>query len=474
MRFDLFIGGKWVKPERYLTVELPFDGSPVGEVPRANPAEIDKAVSAAAAVKRDAANRTAYERYLWLHKASQIVDSRRDEFARAISSESGKPIREARVEVDRSIQTLVFSAEEAKRIHGEIVPIDAHPAGAGRFGFTLRRPRGVIGCITPFNFPLNLVCHKIGPALAGGNTVVLKPAEKTPLSAHLLARVFEETGLPAGYLNVVCGLGAEVGDALVSHRDVNMVTFTGSAAIGAHIRAKAGLKPVTLELGSNSAVIIDTDADLNLAIQRCRAGGFAHSGQVCIHTQRAYVAEPVLDEFRKRFTEKAAVMKIGHPLQEDTEVSSLITPAAAERVDGWVREAVGAGARMLVGGGRVGRATIAPTILETPDQSAKVVCDEIFGPVVAVAGYRTLEDAIALVNCSRYGLQAGVFTRDINKALYAAERLEVGGVMINDVPTFRVDQMPYGGSKDSGLGREGPKYAIEEMTELRTVVVNRG
>jgi len=474
MQFDLFINGKWVKPERYMDVELPYDGTVIAQVPKATPAELDRAIAAASAAKADAAARTPYERYIWLSRAAGLMEQRRDEFAAAITNESGKPVRESRTEVDRAVQTLIFSAEEAKRVHGELIPIDAHPAGRGRFGFTLRRPRGVIGCITPFNFPLNLVCHKVGPALAAGNTVVLKPAEKTPLSAHMVAQLFEQVGLPAGYLTVVCGIGTELGNVLVRHSAVNMVTFTGSAAVGAHIRSIADLKPVTLELGSNSAVIIDADADLDLAVERCRIGGFAHSGQVCIHLQRAYVNDSLMDDFRQRLLERIRTLKVGHPSAEDTDVSSLISPVAAERVHQWVGEAVGSGARALSGGGRVGRATILPTILENPAASSKVISDEIFGPVLTVNGFKGLDEAIALVNRSRYGLQAGVFTRDINKALHAAERLEVGGVMINDVPTFRVDHMPYGGSKDSGLGREGPKYAIEEMTELRTVVINRG
>jgi acyl-CoA reductase-like NAD-dependent aldehyde dehydrogenase len=474
MRVDLFIGGKWVPAKRYLTVEMPYDGSPVGEAPRADEAEVAAAVAAAKAAKADAAGRTAYERYQWLTKAAAVLLERRDALAPVLASESGKPLREARTEVERSAQTLVWSAEEAKRIHGEVWSVDAHPVGRGRFGMTLRRPRGVIAAVTPFNFPLNLVCHKVGPALAAGNTVVLKPAEKTPLIAHKFAEVIAAAGVPDGYFNVVCGLGTEIGAFLAGHPDVDMLTFTGSGAVGRILRAAAGVKPVTLELGGNSAVIIDADADLDLALERAKIGGFSNSGQVCIHLQRAYVDESRAEEFRARLAASASAMKVGHPLDDSAEVTSLITPTAAARVDGWVREAVSAGARLLTGGGRSGRATVAPTVLADTPPEARVVSDEIFGPVVTVHGFRGLEQAIEQANRGRLGLHAGIFTRDLDKALYAAERLEAGGVMINDVPTFRVDQMPYGGTKESGIGREGPKYAIEEMTDLRAVVINRG
>jgi acyl-CoA reductase-like NAD-dependent aldehyde dehydrogenase len=473
MHCDLYIDGQREKAGRYLTVETPYDGTPVGEAPRATPEEVARAVAAAAKAKADAAERTAYQRYQWLSRAAAIVERDRDAFARTIAAESGKPLREARVEVDRGIQTLIFSAEEAKRVVGEMLPMDAHPVGRGRFGFTLRRPRGVVACITPFNFPLNLVCHKVGPALAAGNTVVLKPSEKTPLSAFKLADAFEEAGLPPGYLNVVGGLGTEVCGPLVTDPRVDMATFTGSAAVGAMLRAMVPLKAFTLELGGNSAVIIEPDADLSVAADRCRVGGFSNSGQVCIHLQRVYVHESRAGEFREMLAEKAGRLRVGPPLTDDAEVTGLITPAAAERVHSWVAEAVAGGAKALVGGGRTGRATVAPTVLADVPPDARLLREEVFGPVVAVAAYRTLDEAVAAVNATRYGLHAGIFTRDIDKALTAAERLEVGGVMINDVPTFRTDHMPYGGSKDSGTGREGPKYAIEEMTEVRAVVINR-
>ncbi|MBI2194840.1 MAG: aldehyde dehydrogenase family protein [Planctomycetes bacterium] len=470
-RYDLYIGGEWVKANRYMTVRLPYDGSVVGEVPSANRSEMERAIAAASRARRDAARMPAHKRSAILYKACQLMEGRKEDWGRAVSIESGKPIREGRIEAARAVQTLLFSAEEAKRIEGEILPLDAHPNGEGRFGFTLRPPRGVIAAITPFNFPLNLACHKVGPALASGNTVVLKPASVTPITAYMLAELFSEAGLPPGFLNVISGGGGEIGDALVSHPDVHMVTFTGSVEVGKRIHDKAGIKMVTLELGSNSAAIVDTEADLDLALERCRAGGYAHSGQVCISLQRLYAQNEVARDFTDRFVEAVRSLRIGHPLEDQTEVSSLIREADAQRVESWIQEAVAGGATLAVGGRRCRATTVEPAVLLGTKPDMRVVRDEIFGPVVAVDDYQTLDQAIEKVNDSRYGLQAGVFTRNLSKALHAAQRLEVGGVMINDVPTFRVDQMPYGGVKESGLGREGPKYAVQEMTDIRMVVI---
>jgi acyl-CoA reductase-like NAD-dependent aldehyde dehydrogenase len=333
---------------------------------------------------------------------------------------------------------------------------------------TVREPVGVIAAITPFNFPLNLAMHKIGPALAGGNTVVHKPASATPISAILMARIFEESGLPAGALNVVTGPGGAIGDMLVFDKRIAMVTFTGSVDVGLRIRNLAGMKRVTLELGSNSAVIVEDDADLEEAAARCVTGSFAHSGQVCISVQRIYVNEKIRDEFTERFVAGARKLHIGHPHANDTDVSSLITEGEAERVESWIAEAVDAGAKLVSGGART-RSTVEPAVLTGVPAGAKIAQREAFGPVVGINTYSTLDEAIAQVNDSDYGLQAGIYTRDIRKAFDAARRVHVGGFMINEIPQYRVDQMPYGGVKMSGSGREGPRYAIEEMTEPKLI-----
>jgi acyl-CoA reductase-like NAD-dependent aldehyde dehydrogenase len=470
--YNLFIDGRWVKPGAKFEVRVPYDGAIFGTAPKANRAEVEQAIAAAKRAAPAAAKLPSHKRYEILMKAATLMQQRAEEFARVIASESGKPIREARGEVGRSAQTLIFSAEEAKRNVGEMVPVDAHPGGAERLGFTLRMPRGVIAAITPFNFPLNLVCHKVGPALAGGNTVVHKPASSTPICGYMLADLFAEAGLPAGFLNTISGGGGEVGDFLVAHPDVAMVTFTGSAEVGKHIRAVAGMKPVTLELGANCAAIVDSDADMELALGRCAIGGFAHSGQVCIHLQRIYVAGKTAGDFTDALRSRVTALRIGHPLDDASDVTSLIDEPNAVRVSDWIAEAERGGARNLIGGKRMGRATVTPAILSGTQPGMKAVADEIFGPVVCVEAFDSIERAVEMVNRSRYGLQAGVFTRDISRALWAAQQIECGGVMINDVPTFRVDQMPYGGVKDSGIGREGPRYALQEMTETKTVVIN--
>ena len=471
-RYDLFINGDWVKANNYMEVRLPFDGSLVGEVPSANLAEMEMAIDAAWRARKAAREMPAHKRSSILYQASQKLNERLDEFGKAISLESGKPIKEGRGEASRAVQTLLFSAEEAKRIEGETLQMDAHPGGEGRFGFTIRHPRGVIVGITPFNFPLNLACHKVGPAIASGNTVVLKPASVTPRTAYMLAELLAECGLPAGFLNVISGGGGEIGDALVSHEKVNMVTFTGSCEVGHRIHTRAGIKMVTLELGSNSGAIIDKDADMELALRRCVIGGYTHSGQVCISLQRVFVQADSASDFRDQFIEKVRTLKVGHPLDEDTDVSSLVREADAKRVEQWIQEAVSEGAEVVAGGQRCSSTTIEPTVLFKTNADMRVTKDEVFGPVVSVDDYGSLDQAIAKINDSRFGLQAGIFTRDISRALKAARDIECGGVMINDVPTFRVDQMPYGGMKESGLGREGPRYAIAEMTEPKMVVVN--
>ncbi len=468
MEHPMLIDGKPVTSPDRLTVLLPYDGSEVGVVFRATREHVEAAVAAAARAAHLMREMTLDERSAILRKASRLLAERRNEMALAISSESGKPIKEARIEVQRGVQTLTFSAEEARRLVGEVVPMEASPPGKGRMAITVREPLGIIAAITPFNFPLNLALHKIGPALAGGNSVVHKPASATPITALKLAEIFRECGLPDGALNVITGPGGEIGDLLVEHPDVAMITFTGSPPVGNRIRSRAGRKRVTLELGNNSAVIIEPDTDLDEAVPRCVVGAFAHSGQVCISVQRIYVHVGIRDEFLRRFVEETGKLVIGHPHEARTDVSSLITEREAERVESWVREAVDSGAKLLTGGNRK-RATIEPVVLADVPVEAKISRLEAFGPVVGINSYEDLDDAIDAVNHSDYGLQAGIYTRDMRKAFYAARRFEVGGVIINDVPQYRVDQMPYGGVKLSGTGREGPKYAMEEMTEPKLI-----
>ena len=470
-RYDLWIDGAARTAGRYAMVRTPYDGAAFAEAALGCAADIEAAVQAADRRRTDAAKLSAFARYEILARAARRLADSAETFARAIALESGKPISEARVEVARAEQTLMFSAEEARRLGGEVLPLDAHPRGAGCFGFTLRVPRGVVAAITPFNFPLNLVCHKVGPALAAGNTVVLKPASNTPVSAYLLAELLAECGLPAGFLNVVSGPGGELGDALVKHPLVRMVSFTGSVPVGTRIRDLAGLKPVTLELGNNGAVIVDDSADPLDAATRCAAGAFANSGQVCISLQRAYVHAGIADAFAEALRAQAEALPIGPPLEEPSRITSLIREADAARVMEWIDEARRGGARLVTGGQRVGAATVRPTVLADVPDEARLSREEAFAPVVNVNRFTTFEDAIQRVNRSAFGLQSAVFTRDLSRALRAARELEVGGVMINESPSFRVDQMPYGGVKSSGLGREGPKYACAEMTELRTVVI---
>jgi acyl-CoA reductase-like NAD-dependent aldehyde dehydrogenase len=468
MEYPMQIGGEPVRTPEKKPVRLPFDGTTVGVIFNAGKQEVDQAVAAAKAASSLMREMTLHERAAILRKAWQRLMDRQEEFAKAISSESGKPVKEARIEAERSALTLLFSSEEAHRLHGEVVPMDASPAGKGHLAITMREPLGVIAAITPFNFPLNLAMHKIGPALAGGNAVVHKPASTTPISAVMMADLFLECGLPKGALNVITGPGGSIGEQLVFHKDIAMISFTGSPEVGLRLRNLAGMKRVALELGNNSAVIIEDDADLNEAVPRCVAGSYAHSGQVCISVQRIFVHQAVRDEFVERFADAAGKLKLGHPHDGATDISSLITEQEAERVESWIQEAVQHGAR-LVAGGRRQRATVEPAVLTDVPPTASLFCREAFGPVAGINSYSALEQAIEQVNDSDYGLQAGIYTRDIHKAFSAARRVHVGGFLINQIPQYRVDQMPYGGVKLSGTGREGPKYAIEEMTELKLI-----
>lgn len=472
MKKKLFIGGEWIEGKSYSPLLSPYNREVIAQIPMATDEDVDWAIDAADSAREVMARMPAHQRASILEKLARLLDERSDEAARIISLESAKPITTARGEVARTVQTYKFAAEEAKRIYGETIPLDAAPGGENRLAYTRREPLGIIGAITPFNFPMNLVAHKVGPAIAAGNTVVLKPASQTPLSAYFIAELLQESGLPAGALNVVTGSGRTVGDRIVTDDRVSMVTFTGSPAVGIALRSKAGLKRVTLELGSNAAVIIDRDVDLNKAIPRCVMGAFSNQGQVCISLQRIYVHEEVYELFVQRFVEATNKLKLGDPLDPSTDVSALISSSDVERTIAWIEEAKLHGAT-IAAGGTSEEYVLRPTVILNADRALKVSCQEVFAPIVIVNKVQTIEEAIFQVNHSRYGLQAGIYTNNVHTALDAADRLHVGGVIINDVPTFRVDHMPYGGVKESGTGREGIKYAIEEMTEMKLVIFNR-
>ncbi|MFJ7727825.1 aldehyde dehydrogenase family protein [Neobacillus sp. NPDC097160] len=469
---NLLINGEWVEAKVYKPLFSPYSGEVLAEIPDATEQETALAIESAYRAKKVMNKLSAYKRAEILENLVQLLKERADEAAEIIALEAAKPITTAKGEVARTIETYKFAAEEAKRIHGETLPLDAASGGVNRLAYTVREPLGVIGAITPFNFPMNLVAHKVGPAIASGNTIVLKPASQTPLSAFFIAELLQEAGLPPGALNVVTGSGRVVGEKIVNDDRVNMITFTGSPAVGIAIRNKAGLKRATLELGSNAAVIIDQGVDLNKIISRCVEGAFSFQGQVCISLQRIYIHETLYEEFVEKFVPAVQKLKIGDPLDSETNVSALITPGDVERSLRWINEAASSGAKIATGGKAEGNILL-PTVLVDADADMKVSCQEVFAPIVIVDKVTSVDEAIQKVNDSRYGLQAGIYTNDIHTALNAIDELHVGGVMVNDIPTFRVDNMPYGGVKESGNGREGLKYAVEEMTELKLVVWNR-
>ena len=466
---DLVIRGPYGTGEE-MTLRAPWDGAELARIPTATLEDLDVVLDRARAAAQAYRWTPAWKRSAILERASHLIEDNAEQIAHIIAAEGGKPLKDARVEAKRGASTFRWAGEEAKRTAGDLIEMDADPSGEGRFGWTIREPRGVIAAISPFNFPLNLVAHKVAPALAGGNAVVLKPASNTPLTALRLAELLAEAGLPDGVLQVVVGSGRTIGNKLVMDERTNMVSFTGSPPVGRQIASDAGMKMVTLELGNNSATIVDNDANLELAVQRVVAGGFANSGQICISVQRVVVHQAVYDAFMEMLIPAVAALKVGDPLDETTDVATLISEDEVERVKGWIDEAVQQGATLATGGVREdGR--LLPTVLTDVTREMKVCAREVFGPVLSILKARDLCEAIDISNDSEMGLQAGVFTNDLNKAMYAARRLEVGGVMINEVPTFRVDHMPYGGIKGSGIGREGLKYAIREMTELKMVAI---
>lgn len=472
MKKKLYLNGQWQETTDYAELFSPYSNEKIGEIPKASVSDVEAAIEAAADAREAMEALTAYERAAILEQLVSLFIEHKEQAAKIIAQESAKPLKFALGEIDRTIETYKFAAEEAKRLSGEMIPMDAAKGGNNRLAYTMREPLGVVAAITPFNFPQNLVAHKIGPAIAAGNTVVLKPASQTPLSAFFLAELLDQTDLPKGAFNLVTGSGRTVGDVLVESDRVKMVTFTGSPAVGKGIRDKAGLKKVALELGSNAGMIVDEGVDLDLVVEKAVAGAFSNQGQVCISLQRIYIMESLMEDFLTRFKIAASQLVIGDPLDIQTDLSAMISAQEQERAVQWVKESIEEGAA-LIAGGTVENGVFQPTILSNVASVSKVSCQEVFAPVVIVNPIQSIEQGIHEINNSDFGLQAGIFTNDIKTAFYASKKLQVGGVLINDIPTFRVDQMPYGGVKESGNGKEGLKYTIEEMTEMKLVIWNQ-
>jgi len=464
------VDGKWIEEGDPVEIRAPYDRSVIGRVFQGRREHAEAAIAAAVKAFGTTRRLPAFERQRMLRRVAQGLTQRKEEIAHTMAQEAGKPIKAARTEVERSIFTFTVAAEESTRIYGEYLPLDWQETTVGRWGIVRRFPLGPIGGITPFNFPLNLVAHKVAPAIAAGCTIVIKPAPQTPFTALLLAEVVQQAGWPDGALNVL-PLSNEDAGLLITDERLKMISFTGSAAVGWDIKRRAGKKKVVLELGGNAGVIVHSDADVVFAAERCVAGGFGYAGQTCISVQRILVERSVCGKFSDALVAGVKKLKSGDPLQDSTDVGPLIRESDAIRVTEWIQEAVGGGARVLIGGQRKG-SMLEPTVLTGTRPDMKVNCQEIFAPVVTIEAFDDFYDAIRQINRSSYGLQTGVFTRDAKLLFNAYEELEVGGVIAGDVPTFRIDHMPYGGIKDSGLGREGLRYAIEEMTEPRLLVMN--
>jgi acyl-CoA reductase-like NAD-dependent aldehyde dehydrogenase len=467
----LLAAGEWIETGEWGEVRSPYDGTVVGRVAEGDAALVDRA-AVAAQEAFESADFPQYERAAVLDRAAHLVGERTEDLALTIAAEAGKPLKTATVEAERCVDTLTFSATEARKLTGGTVPMEASPAGAGKLGVMLRVPYGVLGAISPFNFPLNLVAHKLGPAIAAGNAIVLKPAGQTPISALKLAQILGEAGLPDGWLSVIPGPGSEVGNAIVEHELTRALSFTGSAEVGWGIRSRVPHKKVNLELGSNAPLIVNADGDWEIAADKAQIHAFSHAGQSCISIQRMLIHEDIADAFTERLIANVKKLTVGDPLDLATDVGPLITGGDRDRVKEWIDEAVAGGAELLAGGELVdeGRC-LAPTLLGSPPRDAKVWCEEIFGPVATINRFADFGAALQMANDSKFGLQAGVFTRDIGRGLEAARTLEFGGVLINEVPTFRADQMPYGGVKDSGNTREGPAFAVQELTEERFITL---
>jgi len=464
------LDGKWVEEGETVEIRAPYDRNVIGQVFQGRREHADAAIKAAVKAFGTTRRLPAFERQRVLRRVAQSIAEKKEQFAHTLAQEAGKPIKAARTEVERAVFTFTVAAEESTRIYGEYLPLDWQEFTAGRWGIVRRFPLGAMSGITPFNFPLNLVAHKVAPAIAAGCTMVLKPAPQTPLTALMLAEAVQQAGWPDGALNVL-PLSNEDAGLLVTDERLKLISFTGSAAVGWEIKRRAGKKKVILELGGNAGVIVHYDADLAYAAERCVAGGFGYAGQTCISVQRILVERSVCARFTDLLLEGVGKLRSGDPLQEATDIGPLIRESDAVRAYEWVQEAVRAGARLLCGGHRRG-SMLEPTVLTGTRSEMKVNCQEIFAPVVTVEPYDNFNDALRLVNSSPYGLQAGLFTRDAKLIFNAYEELEVGGLIGGDIPSFRIDHMPYGGVKDSGLGREGLRYAIEEMTEPRLLVMN--
>ena len=465
----MYVGGEWVDKDDKIEVINSYNNSVIDTVPSADLEDLEVAIASAARGAKVMAEIPAFDRYLMLRKTAEIMEARHEDFGRTITLEEGKTIAEGRMEASRAIQTMTLSAEEAKRLYGETIPLDGAPGWDGQLGFTLRVPCGIVAAISPFNFPLNLVCHKVGPALAAGNAVIIKPASDTPLSALKLTEALLEAGVPAEAVQCVTGSGGKIGDALVADERVRKVTFTGSRDIGERICKTAGLKKVTMELGSNSPLIVMPDADMDKVVKGTIASGFANAGQVCISAQRIITSREVYADFLDALTEGVQEISTGDPLEEAVKMGPMVRAQDAVRVNEWIAEAVREGARTVVGGeyeGAIHQATVVADV--KPEM--RISCDELFGPAVAVTPFTDIDEAIEMANDSNYGLSAGIFTQNIDWAMKFARRVHSGNLMINAGPQYRADLMPYGGLKESGMGKEGPRYAVEEMTELKMVV----
>ncbi|MEM7536187.1 MAG: aldehyde dehydrogenase family protein [Chloroflexota bacterium] len=467
----MFVGGDWVEKAETINVLNPFDGSVVDTIPRGDSDDVELALQTAERGAKIMAKMTGYERYEILRKVADLMVERREDLAQTITMEEGKPISEGRVEAARATEIIVLSAEEAKRLSSEVVPLDGAPGAAGKFGFTVRVPCGVVVGISPFNFPLHLVCHKMGPAFAAGNAIILKPATDTPLSALKLTELFVEAGAPPEAVQCITGSGRVIGDGLCSDSRVRKITFTGSRDIGEHICRTAGLKRVTMELGSNAPLIIMPDADPEKVAAAAAASGYSNAGQVCISTQRVIAHEDIYGDFMDAFKAKVENIAVGNPLAETTGMGPMIRDTDAARVSEWVQEAVGAGAELVTGGGHDGY-MYQPTIVSGVTRDMKVSYDEVFGPVVGVSKANNIDEAIAMANDTNYGLSAAIFTQNIDWAMKFIREVESGNIHVNWGTQWRADLMPYGGLKESGTGKEGPKYAIQEMTELKMAVIH--
>jgi acyl-CoA reductase-like NAD-dependent aldehyde dehydrogenase len=465
----LLVAGEWVETGDWREIRSPHSGEVVGRVPQGDAELARRSVDAAARAMEDPL--PAHQRAEILDRVAALLTERHDDVARTICAEAGKPMKAARVEAQRAVSTYTIAAAEARTLAGTVIPMDAAAAGEGKLAFTLRYPIGVVGAISPFNFPLNLVAHKIAPALAAGCAVVLKPAGQTPLSALLLAELEVEAGLSPGWLNVIVGPAGDIGDVLVEDERVRMITFTGSSEVGWKLRERAARKKVTLELGNSTPVLVESDANLEEAAEKLAAHAFSFAGQSCISVQRIYVRRDAYDDFVARFLPKVEALRVGDPSEEETDVGPLIDDGARERILEWIGEARAGGATVLVGGDE-DDGLIRPTVLANVKPKMKVACEEVFGPVCTLTPYDSLEEGLRLANSTQYGLQAGIFTGSVEAALAAARALEFGGVTVNEAPTFRSDQMPYGGVKASGNTKEGPHYSVREMTEERLIVIS--